>query len=152
MPFCGDCGTGVESSDAFCYSCGAGLVDSPRAISRNDVTPNSSTWPKYFARWNDWTGISGRDEYWAAVGWNVLLALPLYLLALEPSGVLFSLYLLALIVTTMWLGLAVQVRRCRDLEWNPLILLLFLVPIANIVVSLMLALMSGKSYVQARGN
>ena len=66
-----------------------------------------------------------------------LLLLPVEKASSALSG-LALLVLLAWTLAVMWVQLAAAVKRCRDAGFNPWLVLLFLVPIANFVFGLIL--------------
>ena len=72
-------------------------------------------------------GTADRKEYWGFV----LLATILGAMSVfDPSGILYAIILLALILP----GLAVSARRLRSFNWNPWLAVLTIIPMVNIIM------------------
>jgi len=100
----------------------------------------------YFRRWKDWKGTSSRAELWAGLFWSTLIfsAATFYLFA-DPYGVFSNVIFIAAFVILGWLGLAVNVRRARDLGWRPATLLLTLIPFIGLIWSVRLVAQAGRN-------
>ena len=93
---------------------------------------------KYFS----FSGSAKRQEYWATtlltflVGWvfyvlSLLLAGMIGIATPIMGGLFIILFTIAWIVGSIWLTLAVTVKRCRDSDIHPLWVLLWFVPFIN---------------------
>jgi uncharacterized membrane protein YhaH (DUF805 family) len=76
-------------------------------------------------------GTADRKEYWGLILLGVILVV---LSAFDPSGVLYAIVLLALVLPS----LAVSARRLRSFNWNPWLTVLTIVPMVNVIMLLIL--------------
>ena len=76
-------------------------------------------------------GTADRKEYWGFILLGVILGV---ISVFDPTGTLYAIFLLALILPS----LALSARRLRSFNWNPWLAVLTIIPLVNIVMFLIL--------------
>lgn len=123
----------------------------PYVAPSSQETPRSSVRRVYNRKtpiselWFSFKGRSTRYDYWVRtflplVGMAFVAAIiDLAMGAGEEGGFFTALVLLF----GMWITLVVSAKRMKDMNYSPWLLLLWLVPIANIVIGVMIAFIPG---------
>lgn len=132
MIFCRGCGKEIHESAAACPKCG---VVQNIAHAKSSEKGLDFYW-QFWRKGLTFSGRTRRRDFWLSQLANIGAVIPLAILdavffnATNGVGILTSLFSLAIIIPS----LAISVRRLHDIGKSGLWVLLYLVPIAGIIV------------------
>lgn len=136
--FCHNCGAEIKKGESFCSNCG-NAVSGDSSGSAERVSPK-------FNLDNLFSGRIGRKHWWlgviSVIGFLVILGLLIDELLINISDSIFFVSVVIIYIAPL---LSIHIRRLHDLNHPGWMVLLFAVPIANLILLLLLSLSAGSS-------
>jgi uncharacterized membrane protein YhaH (DUF805 family) len=81
----------------------------------------------------NFNGVAKRQEYWAVMLLSIFAIIISLIAMLDPIGMVIA---VALLIATIWVGLATTVRRLRDAGLNTWWILAIFVPYVGIIATI----------------